>query len=117
MEPAVVPAPREIGRANRHDVRIRWADGHESVYPALELRLACPCVSCAPQPGVPVPGRIRVLPPGIQSVRPLRIELSGGFGVRVHWSDGHSAGLYGFAYLRALCPCCRAPVPAPRPVT
>ena len=30
-------APLEIGRANVHDLRIRWADGHESVYPAADF--------------------------------------------------------------------------------
>lgn len=104
---APLPVPLEIGRANAHDLRIRWADGHESVYPSADLRLACPCASCERETAPPARGRIRMLPAGIQSVRPLRIELSGGFGIRVHWSDGHSQGLYGFARLRALCPCCR----------
>jgi DUF971 family protein len=107
MADPVVPPPLEIGRANIHDIRIRWADGHESIYPSADLRLACPCASCEREAEALAPGRIRLLPAGIASVRPLRIELSGGFGVRVHWSDGHSQGLYGFARLRTLCPCCR----------
>jgi DUF971 family protein len=107
MADPVVPPPLEIGRANVHDIRIRWTDGHESIYPSADLRLACPCASCERESAAPAPGRIRLLPAGIASVRPLRIELSGGFGIRVHWSDGHSQGLYGFARLRALCPCCR----------
>jgi ATP-binding protein involved in chromosome partitioning len=98
--------PLEIGRANRHDVRIRWADGHESIYPAVDLRLACPCVACAQLPHRQGSGRIRMLPPGIQGVYPLRIELTGQYGIRVYWSDGHSEGIYTFNKLRAACPCC-----------
>jgi DUF971 family protein len=100
-------APVEIGRANAHDVRIVWADGHESVYAAADLRLACPCAECAGQSARGPANRIRLLPAGIRTVRPLRIELSGRFGIRVHWSDGHSQGIYGFDRLRAGCPCCR----------
>ncbi|MGH9385672.1 MAG: DUF971 domain-containing protein [Vicinamibacterales bacterium] len=107
--------PVEVGRANEHDVRIRWADGHESVYRATDLRLACPCAVCAQQSAAPQRGQIRVLPAGVRTVRPLRIELVGLFGIRVHWSDGHSSGIYGFEVLRAACPCCgtRRLVPGP----
>jgi ATP-binding protein involved in chromosome partitioning len=103
----LVAAPLEIGRANVHDLRIRWADGHESVYPSADLRLACSCATCMQQATPGGPRRMRVLPAGLQAVYPVRIELSGGFGIRVYWSDGHSQGLYGFARLRALCPCCQ----------
>jgi ATP-binding protein involved in chromosome partitioning len=98
-------APTEITRANHHDVRVLWADGHESVYRAADLRLACPCATCAQSAAVPR-GQIRLLPSGIQTVHPLRIELVGQYGMRVYWSDGHSEGIYGFGRLRAVCPCC-----------
>lgn len=99
-------APLEIGRANVHDLRIRWADGHESVYPAVDLRMACPCAGCAQQAAPRLPGQIRMLPAGIQDVHPMRIELIGQYAIRVYWSDGHSEGIYGFDRLRASCPCC-----------
>jgi DUF971 family protein len=33
--------------------------------------------------------------------------------MRIHWGDGHQAGIYTFEYLRQLCPCetCRAQRP------
>jgi ATP-binding protein involved in chromosome partitioning len=98
----------EIGRANRHDVRIRWADGHESVYPAADLRVACPCAGCAQRSPSPGRGQLRLVPAGVETVRPLRIELTGHYGIRIYWSDGHSEGIYQFDRLRAACPCCRA---------
>jgi ATP-binding protein involved in chromosome partitioning len=106
MIDAIHPQPLEVGRANEHDVRIAWADGHESVYRAADLRLACPCAACAKSAAALTPGRIRVVPAGIQTVRPLRIELVGRYGIRIHWSDGHAHGIYRFEWLRAACPCC-----------
>jgi DUF971 family protein len=101
----VLEAPKEISRANTHDVKIVWADDHESVYRAADLRLGCPCATCAQTATLPK-GQIRLLPAGIQVVHPLRIELVGQYGMRVYWSDGHSEGIYTFTRLRAVCPCC-----------
>jgi DUF971 family protein len=94
----------EIGRANAHDVRIRWQDGHESVYPARELRMSCPCAGCVDE----MTGVIRVVGGSVpQDVHPLRLALVGRYALTVHWSDGHHTGIYSFDYLRKRCPCCR----------
>ena len=98
--------PTKIKKVSPGELLIRWADGHESVYPAADLRLACPCAGCAQQSAPRPPGQIRLLPAGIQAVHPLRIELIGQYAIRVYWSDGHSEGIYGFDRLRAACPCC-----------
>ena len=64
--------PLEIGRANQHDVKIRWQDGHESVYPARELRLACPCAGCVDE----VTGQLRLIATNVpQDVHPAKIEV------------------------------------------
>ena len=121
--------PTEIGRADQHDVRIVWSDGHESVYPARELRLACPCSGCAEparatsrqferpaatSPSIVAPlgddemtGNIRILPAHIPNdVHPLKINLVGRYAIQIDWSDGHHTGIYSFDLLRKLCPCC-----------
>jgi DUF971 family protein len=38
------------------------------------------------------------------------MQLVGNYAVRIHWSDGHSTGLYTWEHLLTLCPCprCRA---------
>ena len=96
------PVPVEIGRANQHDVKICWQDGHESVYPARELRLACPCAGCIDE----ITGQIRVIATSIpQNVRPLSIDLIGRYAISIQWSDGHNTGIYSFERLRAMCPC------------
>ena len=94
--------PREIGRANEHDVKIVWDDGHESLYPARELRLACPCASCVDE----TTGVIRIIATSVsQGVRPLKIDTVGRYAMQITWSDGHSTGIYAFDKLRQRCPC------------
>ena len=96
------PMPVEIGRANEHDVKIRWQDGHESIYLARELRLACPCAGCVDE----VTGQIRVIATSIpQNVKPLKIDLIGRYAISITWSDGHNTGIYAFDRLRTLCRC------------
>ena len=94
--------PRRITRANQHDVAITWSDGHESVYPARDLRMACPCASCVDE----MTG-LRILQPGQigEGVAPASLELVGRYAIRIWWQDGHSSGIYTFDYLRDLCPC------------
>ena len=95
--------PVEIGRVNQHDVKIRWQDGHESVYPARELRLACPCAGCVDE----MTGAVRVIATGVpQDVHPLRVDLVGRYAISITWSDGHTTGIYTFERLRQSCPCC-----------
>jgi DUF971 family protein len=98
-------AALEIARAGEHDVKIRWADGHESVYPARALRLACPCAGCVDE----TTGQRRVGARDVpQNVVPVKIEPTGNYGMSVRWSDGHRTGIYAFDLLRKLCPCCRS---------
>ena len=104
MSPVRMAVPAEIARANRHDVKICWQDGHESVYPARALRLACPCAGCVDE----VTGKIRMNEAGVPAdVHPLKIEPVGRYAVTIHWSDDHRTGIYSFELLRALCPCCQ----------
>ncbi len=94
--PAEQPTPVEIGRANQHDVRIRWSNGTEMVYLARTLRLACPCAGCVDEdtglrilkePGVPL------------DVHPAKIEPVGRYAIAIHWSDGHNTGIYTWEFL------------------
>jgi ATP-binding protein involved in chromosome partitioning len=65
---------------------------------ARALRLACPCALCVEE----MTGRRLIDPLQVPpDVRPLRLALVGGYGLRVDWSDGHSTGIYPFAWLKA----------------
>ena len=101
MAESQAPLPVEIGRANQHDVKIVWQDGYESVYPARELRLACPCAGCIDE----LTGSVRVISSSVpQDVHPLTIDLVGRYAITIRWSDGHHTGIYPFELLRRLCP-------------
>ena len=98
-----VALPIEIGRANLFDIKVKWQDGHESVYPAKYLRLNCPCAGCVDE----VTGKRRLTAAGVpEDVKPLGIQLVGRYAISIQWSDRHRTGIYAFDYLRKLCPCC-----------
>jgi ATP-binding protein involved in chromosome partitioning len=97
-----MPIPHEIVGLLRSKITFKWPDGHETVFPARDLRLACRCASCVEETsGKPL------LDPALvpESIRAKQIELVGQYGISVHWSDGHSTGIYSFRDLRARCPC------------
>lgn len=95
-------------------VDIVWADGHQSHYDFDYLRQQCPCALCTEE-------RQR-RPTGTTALplyRPRTTARSaapvGHYGLEFVFSDGHSAGIYTYAYLRDLCPCpqCRQEATAP----
>lgn len=78
--------------------------GHRALYPARALRLSCPCAECVEE----MSGRQLLDPARVPAeVRPLRLHLVGGYGLRIDWSDGHNTGIYTFERLRRECPCPR----------
>jgi ATP-binding protein involved in chromosome partitioning len=100
-------APRRIRRLE-DGLEIDWdGAGHLGHFAARPLRLACPCAECVDE----MTRRPLLDPASVPGdVRPSRLELVGGYGLRVFWSDGHSTGIYTFRWLRDSCPCpaCRA---------
>jgi DUF971 family protein len=100
------PTPTRIKLAGGNDtLTIEWSDGHLSVYPYRHLRNRCPCASCA-ELGSRTPVADSPFPIlGAKPLKPERAELVGRYAVQIFWTDGHSAGIYSFAYLREACPC------------
>jgi ATP-binding protein involved in chromosome partitioning len=102
-----IPVPYAITRRD-DGLLIEWDQaGHQALYPARHLRLACPCAACVEEmTGRPLldPGTVR------PDIRPVSVALVGGYGLRVQWSDGHGTGIYTFERLRRSCPCeaCRS---------
>ena len=86
-------------------VLIEWdGAGHRALFPARALRLACACAECVEE----MSGRRLLLPESVaEDIRPLRLQLVGGYGLKVDWSDGHNTGIYTFDALRRTCPCPR----------
>lgn len=88
--------PRAITRRDQ-GLLIEWGEGARRQWlPARALRLACPCAACVEE----MTGRRLVDPAGVpEDVRPASLALVGAYGLRVHWSDGHSTGIYSFEWL------------------
>lgn len=79
-------------------MEMTWADGHRSVLPHEILRGYCPCAHCQGHGGT-----IAYVGGGNLELR--EIEQVGTYALSLTWGDGHSSGIYTFAYLRALCQC------------
>ena len=96
------PEIAEMTQPSENEVRIRWKDGHESLYTGYALRVGCRCAICIDE----ISGNTRLREESISNdVRPLSIDPVGRYAIRFHWSDGHSTGIYPFEQLRQLCPC------------
>ncbi|MGH9435039.1 MAG: gamma-butyrobetaine hydroxylase-like domain-containing protein [Terriglobia bacterium] len=101
--------PRKIKLdAGGNTLTVEWSDGHASAYRYEDLRDQCPCATCTgaeggtPRAKSTASGPLPMFKP---AARPLRAELVGRYALQIFWSDGHSAGIYTFPYLRELCPC------------
>jgi DUF971 family protein len=101
------PKPRSIEVIGEAILAVVWEDGHESLLRGAALRENCPCADCrtgrlrAGGEAVPRPGGALVMAPP----RLIGAEWVGRYAVRLHWSDGHAAGIFEFPLLRSLCDC------------
>jgi DUF971 family protein len=103
--------PEHIAISKSKGVKIDWRDGHRSEYTVAWLRDECPCASCTGAHGTEPQRTSYSAPPKDlfpmfkPALRMDRIEEVGHYAVRIYWNDGHSAGIYSFDHLRAICPC------------
>ena len=93
------PQPVEITRAGEHDIKIRWKDATETVYPARFLRMECPCAVCVDE----LTGIQRLQEAMVpKDVHPAGIDPVGRYAIQIHWSDGHNTGIYTWERLHDL---------------
>lgn len=85
-----------------NELALSFADGHEAYLPLPMLRRACPCALCQGEPDAM--GRVirPMVEHGPKSFELLKFEIVGGYALQLFWSDGHSSGLFTFAYLQKL---------------
>ncbi len=97
-----MPMPDEIVGLLRSKITFKWPDGHETVYPARHLRLACRCAHCIEETS-----GARILNPATvpETIRAKQIDLIGQYAIQIGWSDNHDTGIYNFRDLRRNCPC------------
>lgn len=90
---------KKIGPAGQSEILIEWNDGKLGIYPARDLRLACPCAGCVHE----LTGERTVKSENIPAdIRAVSINAVGRYALQINWSDGHATGLYGFDYLRGI---------------
>jgi ATP-binding protein involved in chromosome partitioning len=96
---AAAVQPTDIRQAGADKLAITWSDGAQSELAVRTLRLACRCAHCVDE----WTGAERLEPDSVpEDVRPVQIAPVGRYGIRIEWSDGHSAGIYSFRRLREL---------------
>lgn len=104
---------KELTKFSDTALLVLWEDGHESIYLYEDLRDLCPCAGCGKKGrsekagGIPGPlkKRDQNAVKKAREIKPLKIENVGHYAVRFYWSDGHSTGIYTFAFLRSNCSC------------
>ena len=121
------PIPRRLDLKKDQRLLIEWADGFESRYPIARLRQLCPCAACralrtgrdphqllrpATDEEVAAEGQPRktlslnVLPKHFTSeaddIQVTSAELVGNYALQITFSDGHTSGIFSFAYLREI---------------
>ena len=104
LSPGSQPVELDIQRDSH--LHIRWRDGHDSTIPLRELRRACPCAECrAARSEAKQGGSLPVIKPVANEAAMTAVaaaDLVGRYALKVTWKDGHDAGIYDFALLRAL---------------
>ena len=103
--------PLHIAISKSKGIAIDWKDGHHSDYALQVLRDEGPCAGCTgahgteprPKGGPPEPANPFQMYKA--TLKMLKVEPVGGYAIQIHWSDGHSAGIYSWEHLREICPC------------
>jgi DUF971 family protein len=80
-------------------LQIQWTDGACTRSDFWKLRTECQCAGCVDERT----GQRTLDPESVPAdVAVERMDLVGNYAVRIHWSDGHSTGLYTWDRLRNL---------------
>jgi DUF971 family protein len=106
--------PEHIAISKSAGIKIDWRDGHHSDYRLAYLRDECPCATCTGAHGTEPKrsdySKQELFPMFKAALKIESVEPVGQYAIRIHWSDGHSTGIYSFDHLRAICTCaeCKA---------
>ena len=89
--------PRVITKSDPTRLVIEWDDGHRTEYSTPELRGLCPCAACVNE----LTGQRMHDPKSVPADLETReVSLVGHYAVTIAFSDGHSTGIFPFAFLR-----------------
>ena len=84
---------REIEQLDAYTLGIEWTDGHKSRWRLSHLRRRCPCAACKDEWT-----NERTLDPASvdDNIQATTIESVGRYALVVHFTDGHSTGIFTF---------------------
>ena len=89
--------PLEIIGLGQAEVTFVWSVQDKDVWTARELRSRCTCAYCQSE----MTGERLLDPETIPSdITVTHMELTGNYGVNIHFSDEHTTGIYRFSTLR-----------------
>jgi DUF971 family protein len=85
-----------------NELALSFRDGFEAYLQLPLLRRACPCAACQGEPDAL--GRVLrpVVDYGPRAFELVKFEMVGGYAIQPYWADGHSTGIYSYAYLQKL---------------
>ena len=91
--------PSQIIEESDSEVSIKWSDGIETSYNAVQLRRACPCAGCINE----WTGEKQLDDAKIPEDLSFRhISIVGRYALNFHFSDNHDTGIFSFAFLRKI---------------
>lgn len=107
------PLPVSLEKTEDRSLVIRWSDELEQTIPFRKLRNSCRCAHCIDKRTeaanetasgekklsneLPVLSMAETMPLDIVKMHPI-----GNYAYNIHFSDGHSAGIYTFELLRSI---------------
>lgn len=83
-------------------LEITWGPEHVGRYAFVDLRGECGCAGCVDEHTGIRTLNLSTIP---RDITITDMQLVGNYAARIHWSDGHSTGLYTWQRLLELCPC------------
>lgn len=86
-----MPTPLEIVGLGKSEVRFVWEEDEEDLWGARDLRIRCTCAICQSE----MTGE-RLLDPDTvpADLTVTHMAFVGNYGLSIHFSDGHSTGIY-----------------------
>lgn len=89
--------PLEIIGLGKREIRFVWDEGDEDVWSARTLRTRCTCAMCQSE----TTGERLLDPASVpEDLSVTDMHLVGNYGVGIHFSDGHTTGIFRFRDLR-----------------
>ncbi len=100
--------PVHLDLDRERGLTVRWSDDRTSHFPLAWLRRNSPSADSRKLREEQARNPLTVLPAKVANHRgPLvaeSAELVGNYAIRIHFSDGHSTGIFSWDYLRSIDP-------------